>query len=211
MRTRLIIYAPATLRRAAWQALLSAPPAIETVGAVADLVDIPPYLAAAHPITLLVDVPAPHPELARRCRVFSPSLGILILVAAYTLDGVLPLIQAGATGCLSYDESVGDLSRAIIAVGRGEMVVPPALATELLTDLARGARGGESAVEDLSEREGEVLNLLARGYTNKDIAQTLVLSVRTVEAHLRTIYGKIGLRSRTEAALWAIRHGYGQR
>lgn len=211
MRTRLIIYAPATLRRAAWHALLSAPPAIETVGAVADLADVPQHLALSQPTTLLVDVRAPHPELARRCRALSATLGILILVTAYTLDAVLPLIQAGATRCLSYDESVGDLSRAIIAVGRGEMVVPPALATEVLTYLARGARGDEPAAEDLSEREGEVLNLLAQGYTNKDIAQTLVLSVRTVEAHLRTIYGKIGLRSRTEAALWAIRHGYGQR
>jgi DNA-binding NarL/FixJ family response regulator len=74
--------------------------------------------------------------------------------------------------------------------------------------------GGESVkegglIESLSEREVEVLKFLAQGLTNKDIAQTLFLSVRTVEAHLRNIFGKLGVRSRTEAALWANKHGYG--
>ena len=55
----------------------------------------------------------------------------------------------------------------------------------------------------------EVVRLLGRGLTNKDIAQTLILSVRTVEAHLRSIYGKLGVRTRTEAALWTVRHGFG--
>ena len=59
-------------------------------------------------------------------------------------------------------------------------------------------------------QETEVLGLLARGLTNKDIAQSLMLSVRTVEAHLRSIFGKLAVGSRTEAALWAVRHGYGE-
>jgi DNA-binding NarL/FixJ family response regulator len=78
-----------------------------------------------------------------------------------------------------------------------------------LVALARGESAAQSLVEPLSEREIEVLRLLAHGSTNKDIAQTLILSVRTVEAHLRNIYGKLGVRSRTEAALWAVKHGYG--
>jgi two-component system, NarL family, response regulator LiaR len=61
----------------------------------------------------------------------------------------------------------------------------------------------------LSAREAEVLGLLARGLTNKGIAQTLFLSVRTIEAHLRSIFAKLGVRTRTEAALWAVGHGYG--
>ena len=64
-------------------------------------------------------------------------------------------------------------------------------------------------VAPLSERETEVLRLLAQGHTNKDIAQALILSVRTVEAHLRNIFAKLGVNSRTEAALWAVQHGYG--
>lgn len=121
----------------------------------------------------------------------------------------MPLLQAGITGCLSREEPVAELSRAIIAVGRGEIVLPPSLAVRALAVLARGDTGGNGGlIEPLSERESEVLRLLAQGLTNKDIAQTLILSVRTVEAHLRNIFGKLGVRSRTEAALWAAKHGY---
>jgi DNA-binding NarL/FixJ family response regulator len=74
--------------------------------------------------------------------------------------------------------------------------------------LARGEVGQEESSVTLTEREREVLNFLAQGYTNKDIAQSLFLSVRTVEAHLRNIYGKLGVTSRTEAALWAVNHDH---
>ena len=69
---------------------------------------------------------------------------------------------------------------------------------------------GDELIEPLSDREMEVLRLLAQGLTNKAIAQSLILSVRTVEAHLRSIFGKLGVHSRTEAALWAVKHGYGR-
>jgi DNA-binding NarL/FixJ family response regulator len=104
---------------------------------------------------------------------------------------------------------VAELARAIIAVGRGEIALPPSIAGRALAALARGESVGGSLIEPLSERESEVVQLLAQGLTNKDIAQTLFLSVRTVEAHLRNIFGKLGVRSRTEAALWATKHGYG--
>jgi DNA-binding NarL/FixJ family response regulator len=104
---------------------------------------------------------------------------------------------------------VGDLARAIIAAGRGEIALPPHIAGRALAALARGEPASdEGLIEPLSERELEVLRLLAQGLTNKDMAQTLILSVRTVEAHLRNIFGKLGVRSRTEAALWAVTHGY---
>jgi len=103
---------------------------------------------------------------------------------------------------------VADLARAIIAAGRGEIVLPPAVAVQSLMALAQGQPVEQSLVGPLSERETEVLKLLAHGHTNKDIAQALFLSVRTVEAHLRSIFAKLGVSSRTEAALWAVQHGY---
>ena len=103
---------------------------------------------------------------------------------------------------------MAELDRAIIAVGRGEIALPPSIAARALAALARGETIKGDLIEALSEREVEVLQLLAQGMTNKDIAQTLILSVRTVEAHLRSIFGKLGVRSRTEAALWATEHGY---
>jgi DNA-binding NarL/FixJ family response regulator len=74
--------------------------------------------------------------------------------------------------------------------------------------LARGDHRPQQTVETLTDHEKEVLTLLAQGLTNKDIAQSLFLSVRTIETHLRNIYGKLNVSSRTEAVLWAVQHGY---
>jgi NarL family two-component system response regulator LiaR len=161
------------------------------------------------PATVLVDLPVPNPEVARRLKDIDADVGVLFLVRSYELAEILPLLGAGASGCVSRDATVGDLAGAIIAAGRGEIVLPPVVAARALAALARGEPVGAGPSEPLSERESEVLRLLARGLTNKDIAQTLFLSVRTVEAHLRSIFAKLGVRSRTEAALWAIEHGYG--
>jgi len=103
---------------------------------------------------------------------------------------------------------VGDLIRALIAAARGEMALPPDIAGQALAALARGDSALPPIVEPLTERESDVLHLLASGMTNKDIAQALIISVRTVEAHLRSIYSKLGVDSRTEAALWAVQNGY---
>jgi DNA-binding NarL/FixJ family response regulator len=78
----------------------------------------------------------------------------------------------------------------------------------VLAVLAHGDRTERHPIDPLTEREAEVLRLLAQGLTNKDIAQALIISVRTVEAHLRNIYAKLGVDSRTEAALWSVRNGY---
>lgn len=208
--TRLIIVAPA-LHREAWRGLLAVQPDIVVAGAVDDPEQINPLPPASGPTTLLVDLPSPDVEIVRRLRNRSPECGLLFLVHDYQLAEVVALLQAGVTGIVSRHEPVGDLARAIIATGRGEIVLPPALAAQALSALARGERPAGDLVEPLSEREGQVLRLLARGLTNKDIAQTLMVSVRTVEAHLRNVYGKLGVGSRTEAVLWAVRHGYAEK
>lgn len=205
---QLIIVAATTLYQAAWSALLAAQPNIAVAGAADSPTAID--LAPGQPATLLIDFPPPLPPLIQQIHTTCPTAGLLALVDDYDLDQILPLLRAGATGCISRDESVADLARAIIAVGRGEIWLPPAIAGRALAALARGETPGSDAlIEPLTERETEVLRLLARGLTNKDIAQSLILSVRTVEAHLRNIFGKLNVTSRTEAALWATRHGYG--
>jgi len=210
LSTRLIIMAPATLYRTAWQTLLAQQPDILVAGAVDDVSQIAALLEPGQPTTVLFDLPTPQPTLAQQIKPIIPDLGLLFLVDSYDLEQILPLLQAGVTGCISRDEPVAKLARAIIAVGRGEIALPPSIAERALAVLARGETVQEGGlIEPLSEREIEVLRLLAQGLTNKDIAQTLFLSVRTVEAHLRNIFGKLGVRSRTEAALWATKHGYG--
>ena len=137
-----------------------------------------------------------------------PEVGLLCLVDAYDLNQVVTLLQAGAAGVLSRNATLPELTRALIAASRGEIVLPPELAAQALASLARGGLGAQQNIETLTDRERDVLTLLAKGMTNKDIAQTLFLSVRTVEAHLRNIYGKLNVASRTEAVLWAVQHGF---
>lgn len=207
--TRLIIFAPATLYQAAWQALLSEQPDIVVVAVIGDVSSVSNIMQSDQPTTLLIDHPPPLPPLAQQLKTIAPNPGLLFLIDSYDLDQILPLLQAGATGCITRDEPVAALARTIIAVGRGEIALPPSIAARALAALARGDTTTGDLIEPLSERETEVLQLLAQGLTNKDIAQTLILSVRTVEAHLRNIFGKLDVRSRTEAALWAAKHGYG--
>ncbi len=208
MTTSLLILAKYSLHRAAWQRLLSHQPGIAVEGAVSDPARAVRF-ELPEPAVLLIDVPAVWPELVSELRAELPDHGLLLLVEAHDLDETVILLRAGATGLIARDSTVGDLARGIIAAGRGEIVLPPELAGRALVALARGEPRAQSLGASLTEREQEVLNLLAQGLTNKDIAQSLVLSVRTVEAHLHNIYGKLNVASRTEAALWAVNHGYG--
>lgn len=207
---RVVVFAPASLQREAWLALLAGHPDIDLAGAAGDVAALGPLVVPSEPTVVLVDLPAPEPETVRQLQAAIPQAGLLCLVSSYDQSVVVELLQAGITGVVSRDERATDLARALIAAGRGEIVLPPAIAGRALAALARGERTVGPLIEPLSERETEVLRLLARGLTNKDIAQTLMLSVRTVEAHLRNVYGKLGVRSRTEAALWAVGHGYGE-
>jgi DNA-binding NarL/FixJ family response regulator len=209
MGTQLLIFASARLHRDAWQALLSRQPGINIVGVVGELRELATIANSLERATVLVDVQPVRPEFVRRLSEASPDCGLLILLNDFELAEMVSLLKAGAGGLVSRDSSTGDLARAIIAAGRGEIVLPQALAARALRALARGGLATETPAESLSSREEEVLRLLATGQTNKDIAQNLILSVRTIEAHLRNIYGKLGVGTRTEAALWAVNHGYG--
>lgn len=209
MITRLIIFATYSLHREAWCALLSQQPDISIAGATDEVAIITRYLQSDQPTTVLVDMPAPSTELVNQLRALPHTPGLLFLVQSYDLVELVAFLKAGATGCLTRDSAVGDLVRALIAAGRGELVLPPTLAVRALARLARGESVRESVVEKLTEREAEVLRLLAQGLTNKDIGQAILISVRTVEAHLRSIFAKLGVQSRTEAVLWAVKHGYG--
>ncbi len=208
MTAKVLILSPSPLRNAAWRALLAGQPEVTVIGAGVNIETLAPLAAAGTPTALLADVSEGQAELARQLKASLPQAGLLFLVPAYSLGEILPLLQAGALGCVAHTASVPDLVRGLIAVSRGELFLPPAIAAQALVALARGEAPAPDLTEPLSEREAEILGLLAQGLTNKDIAQTLIVSVRTVEAHLRNLFAKLGVRSRTEAALWAVRHGY---
>ena len=205
---KVAILAKATLPRLAWESLLSPQPGLEVWGTAAHLEDLLALSNEDGQTAVLLDLKEPLPPHVAQLVKALPDAGQLCLVDEYNLSQIMTLLQAGAAGVLSRDATLPELTRALIATSRGEIVLPPELAARTLAALARGeVRSGQN-IETLTEREREVLTLLAKGMTNKDIAQTLFLSVRTVEAHLRNVYGKLGVATRTEAVLWAMQHSF---
>ncbi len=134
-----------------------------------------------------------------------PATHILIIADQLSPSSVMQWMGQGAQGCIDRNASLPDLLSAIRQIATGEVSLPPPVAVQLVAQIARQSPPTDAPLsEPLSAREQEVLSLLAQGLSNKAIAQRLYLSVRTVEGHLANIYGKLGVHSRTEAALFAV-------
>jgi DNA-binding NarL/FixJ family response regulator len=162
------------------------------------------------PDVVVMDIAMPHLnglEATRQIADQCPQCRVLVLTAREEERFVIELLQAGAVGYLPKTVDLSELLEAIRAVARGESVLPPAVASVVVRYLA-GEKGVEQDLSPLTDRELEVLALVAGGLTNRDIAQQLSISVRTVEAHLTHIYNKLGVCSRTEAAVQAMRQGW---
>lgn len=206
-QTNLFIFCQANLQRLAWVALLEKQPGITAVFS-SSLADLQKNISPGQATAVFVDTPQIDADFVAQLTTAVPDGNLLLLINEYEINAMVTLLQAGVTGFIHRNASVPDLARAIIAVGRGEIVLPPEIASQIMLALAHGGVQEERPLDNLTDREKEVLTLLAQGLTNKDIAQTLILSVRTVEAHLRNIFGKLHVASRTEAAVWAVNHGF---
>ena len=144
-------------------------------------------------------------EATRRIRSVSPSTSVIVLTSFADDDKVFPAIKAGAVAYLLKDAEPQQLVEAIRLASRGEPLLHPKIAARLMQEVAGG--GERDAVEDLTARELQVLRLLAQGLTNKLIAEELVVSEKTVKTHVSNILAKLHLSHRTQAALYAVRHG----
>ena len=168
---------------------------------------------AFEPDIVLMDVVMPRLngiEATKQIKKTNPTTAVLIL-SAYDDDRyVLGLLDAGAAGYLLKNATGREVIQAIRSVHAGEAVLHPAVAARLLARAGRlSPRHGPVDSEDpLTGRELEVLQLAARGDSNKEIAKELVLSVPTVKAHLVNIFNKLGVGSRTEAVLYGLRMGW---
>lgn len=162
------------------------------------------------PDIILMDLIMPEMdgiEATRQVREKNPDVRILVLTSFATDDKVFPAIKAGALGYLIKDTGPDDLLRAIRQVYQGQTTLHPAIAQKLLKEIA--SPGEQPPSEDyLTEREVVVLKLVARGMSNQEIADELVVSVATVYTHVSNILSKLHLASRTQAALYALREGY---
>jgi NarL family two-component system response regulator LiaR len=155
----------------------------------------------------LVMAPMDGIEATRLIKEQAPDIKILVLTSFATDDKVFPAIKAGALGYLIKDTGPDDLLQAIRQVYQGQPTLHPAIAQKVLAEISQPA-GREPIPDPLTEREVEVLKLLAHGLTNQEIADRLVIGVTTVYSHVSNILSKLHLATRTQAALYALREGY---
>jgi len=161
-----------------------------------------------HPDVTVLDMVMPHMDgitAIRLIKDYDPEARILVLTSFAEDEKVFPALKAGAMAYLLKDSSPTDLIKAIRNLSRGESFLDPTIARKVLAEIARPTQPAP-AEELLSEREREVLDLLAEGLSNQEIATRLVISERTVRSHVGSILAKLHLANRTQAALYAIRH-----
>jgi len=183
------------------------------VGEAGDGEEAVSLTAELHPDVVIMDIAMPKLngiEATKRIKVANPETAVLILSAYDDDQYIFALLEAGAAGYLLKDVPSHELVEAIRAVNAGESALHPAIARKVINRFAspRGEARAEVAVDQLSKREMEVLKLAARGMTNMEIAQGLVLSVRTVQGHLSNIFSKMQVGSRTEAVIQALNRGW---
>ena len=164
-----------------------------------------------NPNVVLMDLVMPHLDgisATRQVKSLGTEVKIIALTSFTEDDKVFPAIQAGASSYLLKDVSPDDLVEAIRAVHRGEPRLHPDIARKLMEQVVHQVSSPrESHFKDLTERECEVINLVAQGCSNQDIANELVISEKTVKTHVSNILSKLQLEDRTQLAIYAIRKG----
>ncbi|MCP4167742.1 MAG: response regulator transcription factor [Chloroflexi bacterium] len=190
-------------------ALLATEPDIAVVGEASNGEEAVKAAGALQPDVILMDLAMPVMDGIEAIRLITSQQSdarILVITSFATDEKVFPAIQAGALGYLLKDSDPEDLVNAIHQVHRGEPSLHPEIARKLLLELSRPSEQPPTP-DPLTEREVEVLRLLARGLSNREIAEELVISDATVRTHVSRILNKLHLASRTQAALYALREG----
>lgn len=189
--------------------MLSAKPGLEVVGEAEDGAEAVLLARTLDPDVILMDLQMPRKnglEATVEILQANPLARILILTSFDKDDKIFACLDAGALGCLLKDSSPTELVRAIRDIYRGEMALHPSIARRLLNRHG-GSYNAARNPTPLTDREIEVLRLLAQGLSNKEIAASLVVSVPTVRTHVTHILGKLVVSSRSQAILYALRTG----
>ena len=187
--------------------LISALPDMELVGTAGDGAEAVDRVHELEPDVVLMDLDMPRLdgiEATRRLLAERPKTAVLVLTSFSDRPRIMGALEAGASGYLLKDVEADEVAEGIRAAARGESPLDPRAARTVLT-----ARAEPDPLEELSSREREVLGLLLEGLPNKLIARRLEITEKTVKSHLTRIFREIGVTDRTQAALWAERHGLG--
>jgi two-component system response regulator DevR len=193
------------------RALLSMEPDLRVVGEAADGEAAYAEAMRARPDVVIMDVRMGHSDGIDACRAIKsdmPGVGVLMLTSFGEREAVLASLMAGASGFLLKNTGHAELLRAIRSIAAGDSLLDPAITRSVMDTLVRLAENTEDPrISQLTEREREVLLLVADGQSNKEIAQTLVISPATARNHVSHILDKLGMRSRSEAAVFAVEAG----
>jgi DNA-binding NarL/FixJ family response regulator len=190
--------------------MLGALPEIQLVGEAATGDEAIERALALQPDVVLMDLKMPGAtgiEATRRILRENPHVGVLVLTM-FDDDSVFAAMRAGARGYLLKDARLDDVVRAVDAVGRGEAIFSPTIAQRLLRYFATD-RPAAVTFPELTEREREILALIAHGRTNEQIAEQLVVSIKTVRNHVSTIFSKLQVADRAQAVVRAREAGLG--
>ncbi|MCP4538244.1 MAG: response regulator transcription factor [Chloroflexi bacterium] len=199
--------------RAGMRTVLDAAPDITVIAEGINGADALNLVNQHHPNVLVLDVNLPDVngvEVTRQLHEQDTTTAILALTVHDDSQTVFGLLENGATGYVLKDEALETLTSAVRAAARGESWLSPSVARQVVRRAigqTHSPQQTDALPHPLTSRETQVLCLLAQGLDNAAIAQKLVVTKRTIQNHVSTIYGKLDVTSRTEAALYAIRHG----
>jgi DNA-binding NarL/FixJ family response regulator len=212
---RVVIADDQQMVRQGFTVLLNAQPGIEVVGQAVDGLDAVAKVAELTPDVVLMDIRMPELggiEATRRIVGERPDIKVLVLTTFDLDEYVYEALRAGASGFLLKDASADKLAEAVRVVAAGDALLAPGITRRLIAQFSQLDGGRVRAplktrVGDLTERETEVLALIAQGLSNAEIAERLVVAEQTVKTHVGRILVKLGLRDRTQAAVFAYESG----
>jgi DNA-binding NarL/FixJ family response regulator len=210
---RVLVVDDHALFRRGLEMVLAQEPDIEVIGEAGDAVAAVDRASELLPDVVLLDVRMPKGSGIEACvaiKEVAPSARIIMLTISDEEADLYEAIKAGATGYLLKEISIDEVASAVRAVYDGQSLISPAMASKLLTEFALMAKRSNERSQQvptprLTERELEVLKLVARGLNNRDIAKELFISENTVKNHIRNILEKLQLHSRMEAVVYAVR------
>uniref|UniRef100_A0AAU2VH70 Response regulator transcription factor n=1 Tax=Streptomyces sp. NBC_00008 TaxID=2903610 RepID=A0AAU2VH70_9ACTN len=215
MSIRVVIADDQVMVRQGFTVLLNAEPGIEVVGQAVDGLDAVTKVAELTPDVVLMDIRMPGVggiEATRRITEPAGSTVKVLVLTTFDLDEyVYEALRAGASGFLLKDASAAELAEAVRVVAAGDALLAPSITKRVIAEFSRVTRTlripERGRAGDLTERETEVLALIAQGLSNAEIAVNLVVAEQTVKTHVGRILVKLGLRDRTQAAVFAYETG----
>lgn len=207
---RILIADDHTIFRSGLKLLLNSEPDMQIVGEVEDGEGAIRLAGELRPDVILMDIGMPKVngiEATRQIHETYPEVHILVLTMHRSEEYFFQMLSAGASGYILKAADTDQLISAVRTVGRGEVFLYPSMAERLVKEYLRGLSGAQAETSQITDREREVLRLIAEGFSNKEIAERLVISPSTVHSHRTNIMRKLNISKRHELVQYARRHG----